>query len=189
MRMGRLALAASLLLATSGWAQTSSQSPSSQLPPNQAPPRSDDDINSSSSKDSQIDIAPPRNDAKDHPNSGLPEMTEPSRNTDAASSDVNEVHPFNPYRATKDDEVGEYYLKLKDYKGALARFQDALDYKPNDAIANFRMAQCYEKMNDPVQAAVHYREYLRILPNGPFAKDARKALEKLPAAPSTTAQQ
>ena len=104
--MGGFALAVSLLLATSGWAQTTSQSPSNQLPPNQAPPRSDDDINSSSSRDSRIDIAPPRNDAKDHPNSGLPELAEPSKNVDAAAGDVNEVHPFNPYRATKDDEVG-----------------------------------------------------------------------------------
>lgn len=157
---------------------------------NDAPPRTsqnNDDDNSSSSRDTQIDISPPKNDVKDHPNSGLPELTQPPNS--ANSADVNELHPYNPYRADKDLEVGEYYLKLKDYKGALARFQDALMYKPNDAMANLRMAECYEKMNDPAQAAVHYREYLRILPNGPESKKARKALEKLPAALPATAQQ
>lgn len=167
------------------------QSPGNNSPgSNDAPPRSsqgNDDDNSSSSRDTQIDISPPKNDVKDHPNSSLPELTQPANSGNSA--DVNELHPYNPYRADKDLEVGEYYLKLKDYKGALARFQDALMYKPNDAMANLRMAECYEKMNDPAQAAVHYREYLRILPNGPDSKKVRKALEKLPAALPTTAEQ
>lgn len=91
------------------------------------------------------------------------------------------MHPFNPYRAGKDDEVGDYYFKRKNYKAALARYQDALIYKERDALANFRMAQCYEKLNQPDEAIAHYQEYLRILPNGEFSKDARKALEKLGA--------
>jgi tetratricopeptide (TPR) repeat protein len=181
------------------------QSPGNSGPgANQAPPsyaNQNDDSNVSSSRDNQIDISPPKNDAKDHPNSGMPDLSQPdlsqpdlsqpglarptppssSSSTSGARSDVNEVHLYNPYRADKDLEVGEYYLKLKDYKGALARFQDALIYKPNDAMANLRMAECYEKINDPTQAAVHYREYLRILPNGPESKRARKALEKLPS--------
>jgi hypothetical protein len=41
------------------------------------------------------------------------------------------------------------------------------------------MAQCYEKMDQPDQAIPHYEEYLKILPGGPYAKDARKALQKL----------
>ncbi len=180
MRIRLIAVAACLLLGVSLRAQTSPQNSASQLPPNQAPPSSadQDDPNISSSRDTQIDISPPKNDVKDHPNSSVPELTQPANSGN--SGDVNELHPYNPYRADKDNEVGEYYLKLKDYKGALARFQDALLYKPNDAMANLRMAECYEKMNDPAQAAVHYREYLRILPNGPDSKKARKALEKLP---------
>jgi tetratricopeptide (TPR) repeat protein len=125
----------------------------------------------SSSRDTRIDLNPPKDDAKDHPKS--PEVLPD------AGSDVGEVHAWNPYRAVKDDEVGDYYFKEKNYKAALARYQDALDYKPHDAIANFRMAQCYEKLNQPDQAIVHYHEYLRILPDGPYSKQAKKALEKL----------
>lgn len=98
------------------------------------------------------------------------------------------MHPWNPYRALKDDEVGEFYFKQKDYKGALARFQDALIYKPNDAVANFRMAQVYEKMGQPEDAIPHYQEYLKILPQGPFSKDARRALAKLGASENQTSE-
>jgi tetratricopeptide (TPR) repeat protein len=132
----------------------------------------------SSSRDTRIDLNPPKDDAKDHPKS--PEVLPD------AGSDVGEVHAWNPYRAVKDDEVGDYYFKEKNYKAALARYQDALDYKPHDAIANFRMAQCYEKLNQPDQAIVHYHEYLRILPDGPYSKQAKKALEKLETAEKQT---
>jgi tetratricopeptide (TPR) repeat protein len=132
----------------------------------------------SSSRDTRIDLSPPKDDAKEHPNA--PELHP------EAGGDVEEMHPWNPYRAVKDDEVGDFYLKQKNYKAALARYQDALDYKPKDAIANFRMAQCYEKLSQPDQAMVHYQEYLRILPEGPFSKQAKKALDKLEAAEKQT---
>jgi tetratricopeptide (TPR) repeat protein len=128
----------------------------------------------SSSRDTRIDLTPPKDDDKEHSNSAnLPHD---------AASDVGEMHAWNPYRAVKDDEVGDYYFKQKNYKAALARYQDALDYKQNDAVANFKMAQCYEKLSQPDQAIVHYHEYLKILPEGPFSKQAKKALEKLEAA-------
>jgi len=182
-------LLTSLLLGASALAQ---QSPSDQSPPqsppqNQAPPRSDQgksdqeksrersaEAGESSSRDTRIDTSPPKDDAKNHPASGLPENPE-------GASDVQELHPWNPYRALKDDEVGDFYFKQKAYKAALARYQDALIYKNNDAVANFRMAQCYEKLDQPEQAIPHYQEYLKILPQGPFAKEARKALAKLGA--------
>jgi len=132
----------------------------------------------SSSRDTRIDLSPPKDDAKEHPKA-------PDVHPDAGT-DVEEMHPWNPYRAVKDDEVGDFYLKQKNYKAALARYQDALDYKPNDAIANFRMAQCYEKLSQPDQAIVHYREYLKILPEGSLSKPARKALEKLEAGEKQT---
>ena len=56
-------------------------------------------------------------------------------------------------------------------------------YKPNDALANFRMAQALEKLARLDEAAECYQEYLKILPNGPQAEEAKKALEKLKASP------
>jgi tetratricopeptide (TPR) repeat protein len=141
----------------------------------------------SSSRDTRIDLSPPKDDAKKHPNSSAAGSGSPSKlpinpeDMTNMTGDVQEMHPWNPYRAGKDDEVGEYYFKRGNYKGALARYQDALIYKDNDAVANFRMAQCYEKMQQPDEAVAHYKEYLKILPDGPFSKQAKKALQKLEA--------
>jgi len=158
-----------------------SQSP----PPNQPPPRSDQsgpgqskdretEAGESSSRDTRIDVSPPKDDVKNHPGAGSAPDAEPD-----TTSDVQEMHPWNPYRAMKDEEVGDYYFKRKSYAAALARYQDALDWKENDAVANFRIAQCLEKLERPAEAIPHYQEYLRILPEGPLAKDAKRALEKL----------
>ncbi len=162
-----------------GWAVAQQHSNQDQDQPgqNQAPPRSAQptEAGQSSSRDTRGDISPPKDDAKNHPGSGVVD-TNPE---DEPAGDVQEMHPWNPYRAMKDDEVGDYYFKLKNYKAALARYQDALIWKEKDAVANFRMAQCYEKLDQPDQAIPHYEEYLKILPGGPYAKEARKALQKL----------
>jgi tetratricopeptide (TPR) repeat protein len=129
----------------------------------------------SSSNDTRIDLSPPKDDAKNHPESGAAMMDTEG----APPKDVDEMHPWDPHRAAKDLEVGDYYLKLKNYRGAMWRYKDALIYKPNDAVANFRLAECEEKTHNPADAVQHYEAYLKILPEGPFAADARKALERL----------
>ncbi len=178
-----------ILLCLSGWMLAQQQSP----PANDAPPRSDTEDpktapGESSSRDTRIDLTPPKDDEKSHPNSGA---AAPGFGDESA--DVHELHPFNPYRAAKDNEVGDYYYKRKNYKAALGRYQDALTFKENDALANFHIAQCYEKLNQPDEAVTHFKEYLRILPQGPLSKDAKKALEKLgsaekPASEKTTSK-
>ena len=178
--MRRFVLIALFLLFLGGWAlaQQPSQPGQEQPGQNQAPPRSQapTEAGESSSRDTRVDLTPPKDDAKNHPNSGVVDS-----NPEDEPGDVQEMHPWNPYRAMKDDEVGDFYFKRKSYKAALARYQDALVWKEKDAVANFRMAQCYEKLDQPDQAITHYEEYLKILPEGPFAKEAQKALQKLKA--------
>lgn len=173
----------------------STQAPSDQAssplpPPNQPPPGSAQEektdrqksrersaeAGESSSRDTQIDTSPPKDDAKDHANSGAGLSGSPED-----TGDIQETHPWNPFRAQKDDEVADFYFKQKDYKAALARWQDALLYKNNDAVANFRLGECYEKMGQPEKSIPYYQEYLKILPEGPYAKRARRALAKLGA--------
>ncbi|MGA8152027.1 MAG: tetratricopeptide repeat protein [Terriglobales bacterium] len=191
----------SACLSASGLAQ---QEPQSDQGPdqNQAPPRSDTqkahardpEAGESSSRDTRIDTSPPKDDAKNHPNSGViaPE-TAPKAPAEAATedttSDVHELHPWNPYRAVKDDEVGDFYFKRKNYKAALARYQDALAWKEHDAVATFRIAECYEKLDQPGDAVASYKEYLKILPDGPFSKEAKKALRKLGVAEESQTSQ
>jgi tetratricopeptide (TPR) repeat protein len=163
-----------------GWcvAQVQTLPSSEQGPgPSQAPPRSDRDKEAgSSSRDTRIDISPPKNDAKDHPTS----TTDPDdEDASDATSDVQEFHPWDPHRAAKDVEVGDYYFKRKNYRGAMERYKDALLYKENDAIANFRLAQTYEKLKQPEEAVTHYEAYLKILPHGVWSEEAKTAMERL----------
>ena len=130
----------------------------------------------SSSKDTRIDLSPPKDDQKNHPMSGAAVS-----DAEEAASDVQEFRPWDPHKAAKDVEVGDFYFKRKNYRAALERYKEALVYKPNDAIANFRLAECQEKVGNPGEAVTHYGEYLKILPHGPFAADAQKALERLKA--------
>jgi tetratricopeptide (TPR) repeat protein len=142
-----------------------------------APPRSDrgKEANESSSRDTRIDISPPKDDAKNH--TGMAD--DASDDASGADSDVQEFHPWDPHKANKDVEVGDFYFKRRNYRAALDRYKEALYYKDNDAMANLRLGQTYEKMNQPDEAIAHYEAYLKILPHGPFSEEAEKALTKL----------
>ncbi|HTD23450.1 MAG TPA: tetratricopeptide repeat protein [Terriglobales bacterium] len=126
--------------------------------------------NDSSSRTTMIDISPPVGDVQEHPDSEIPE-----------DLGMNEMHAWNPHRAEKDVEVGDYYFKQKNYRGAESRYRDALSYKPSDAIATFRLAQVMEKTGRPIEAQQYYADYLKIMPHGPYAADSHKALEHLQA--------
>jgi tetratricopeptide (TPR) repeat protein len=174
MRLAFVVLVCSLSVATA-WAQ---EARPDGPPANAAPPRSDRDkeADESSSRDTRIDLSPPSDDAKNHPNSAA--SVADADGVDA-SSDVQEFHPWDPHKALKDIEVGDFYFKKKNYRAALDRYREALFYKPNDAAANFHMAQCLEKLNKPDESRKHYQEYLKILPHGPLAPEAQKAIQRL----------
>lgn len=175
-----LLLLLSFLLVSQAPAQQDSQPPSKPKnpPANQPPPRSDRDqeAGESSSRDTRIDISPPKDDAKRHPNSSVPDDMD-----EDDAGDVSEFHPWDPHKALKDVEVGDFYFKRKNYRAALDRYKEALYYKENDAIATFRLAQCQEKLGQPEEALGNYENYLKILPHGPFAEEAQKSITRLQA--------
>lgn len=128
----------------------------------------------SSSKDTQIDLAPPKDDEKNHPMSAAAVS-----DAQEAPSDVQELHPWDPHKAAKDVEVGDYYFKRKNYKAAIERYKHALIYKQDDAIATYRLAVSLDKTGNSTDAVTYYRGYLKILPHGPYATDAQKAIARL----------
>lgn len=133
------------------------------------PPRSDNvPAGESSSTQTQIDVSPPSNDAKSHPEADL------------GGGDVDEFTPYNPMKAMKDVEVGDFYYKRWNYNAAISRYREALEYKPRDAEATFKLAEALGKTGDIAGAKENYEAYLKILPKGPYAKKAKEALSKLP---------
>jgi len=155
--------------------------------PNLAPPRSDS-VNAdavsdgeSSSKDTQIDLSPPVDDAQAHPQSAEA-VSDAEGYSD--SGGVSEFHPWDPHKAAKDVEVGDFYFRRKNYLAAESRYREALFYKDNDATATFRLAECLEKMRRPDEARKEYESYLKILPYGPEAEQAKKAISRLQGPPT-----
>jgi hypothetical protein len=63
----------------------------------------------SSSRDGSIDISPPKDDAKKHPYSKAAVAdSEADASDKPENSDVQEVRPWNPMKAMKDVEVGDF---------------------------------------------------------------------------------
>ena len=150
------------------------------------PPRSDrvrvDDLGAgvgdSSSKDTQMDLSPPSNDAKVHPQSAAAVA---NAEAEALGGGITELQAWDPHKAAKSVEVGDFYFKRKNYRAAEDRYREALRYKNNDAIATIRLAVCLEKLGILDDARAEYESYLRILPHGPQAAEAQKAIERLKA--------
>jgi tetratricopeptide (TPR) repeat protein len=158
----------------------------SQRPPHEAPdltpPRSDrvradelgKDIGESSSKDTQTDLNPPDDDAKVHPKSSAAVAE-----ADTSPGGIGEFRSWDPHKAAKDIEVGDFYFKRKSYRAAEERYREALTYKKDDAVATIRLAISLEKLGVLDDARAEYESYLRILPHGPEAAEAQKALNRL----------
>lgn len=181
-----------LLLAGAAAQQQGNKPP--KLPPNQPPPRSQQETDEpvlrtrpgggpqSSSKETPPDLSPPQNDAKDHPDSdsALHEAEDAAGLYEGDEiGGVEEFRVWNPHKAEKDVEVGDFYFKRKNYRAALDRYREALYYKYDDAVAMFRLGVCQEKIGEGEEARKAYQSYLKILPQGPFAAEARQGLERL----------
>src|SRR4051812_19939755 len=99
--------------------------------------------------------------------------------TGSAEPDVPEAKPWDPHKADKNIEIGDYYFNQKNYRAAESRYREALEWKPGDAIATYKLGEVMEKEGNLTQARQNYEAYLKILPRGPLAEKAKKALERI----------
>jgi tetratricopeptide (TPR) repeat protein len=153
--------------------QTQEQSPDGQPDSDNAPPRSDTPSKTpplgdeeSSSKQTKVDLTPP-------PGEG------PDFRKRAPAPETPQMPRWDPHRAEKDVEVGDFYFKKQNYAAAASRYREALEWKSNDAPATIGLAQSLEKLGQFGEARSYYAGYLKILPKGPEAQKAREALERL----------
>ena len=87
--------------------------------------------------------------------------------------------------AQRNRDAGEIYYRDKNYRGSESRFREALRYEPADPVATFGLAESLEKLGKRDEARDAYQTYLIILPNGPSAAEAKKALKRLPSQSSS----
>lgn len=109
-------------------------------------------------------------------NPGASAETPPSEEAKAATP---EGPTWDPLHASKNLEVGQFYMKKGDWDAALDRFQDAARLQPGLAKPFELLGEVYEKKDQPADAITAYRKYLELYDTAPDRERIRKRIEKL----------
>ena len=98
---------------------------------------------------------------------------------EAATQNAPDQPTWDPLRAEKDLEVGQYYMRKGDVDAAIDRFQDATVAKPGYAIPFRFLGEAQEKKGMKKQAIKSYQRYLDLYPHAEDGDKVRKKIEKL----------
>src|SRR5437588_164556 len=98
---------------------------------------------------------------------------------DSATQNAPDQPTWDPLRAEKDLEVGQYYMRRGDVDAAIDRFQDATTAKPGYAIPFRYLGDAQEKKGLRKQAIASYSRYLDLYPHAEDGDKIRKKIDKL----------
>jgi tetratricopeptide (TPR) repeat protein len=108
-----------------------------------------------------------------------PTKSAKKNNTDTATQSAPDQPIWDPLRAEKDLEVGQFYMKKGDVDAAIDRFEDATIAKPGYALPFRYLAEAQEKKGLKRKAIQSYTRYLDLYPHADDAGKIRKRIEKL----------
>lgn len=108
-----------------------------------------------------------------------PKKAPPKTNKDNATQSAPDQPTWDPLRAEKDLEVGQYYMHKGDVDAAIDRFQDATLAKPGYAVPFRYLGEAQEKKGLKKQAIKSYQRYLDLVPRADDADKIRKKIDKL----------
>src|SRR6202158_5690463 len=98
---------------------------------------------------------------------------------DSATQNAPDQPTWDPLRAEKDLEVGQFYMKKGDVDAAIDRYQDATIAKPGYAIPFRFLGEAQEKKGLKKQAIKSYQRYLDLFPHAEDGDKIRKRIDKL----------
>jgi tetratricopeptide (TPR) repeat protein len=98
---------------------------------------------------------------------------------DSATQNAPDQPSWDPLRAEKDIEVGQYYMRKGDVDAAIDRFQDAITAKPGYAVPFRYLGDAQEKRGLKKQAIASYSRYLDLYPHAEDGAKIRKKIDKL----------
>ncbi len=96
-----------------------------------------------------------------------------------ATQNASDQPSWDPLRAEKDLEVGQYYMRKGDVDAAIDRFQDATTAKPGYAVPFRFLGEAQEKKGLKKQAIASYSRYLDLYPHAEDGDKIRKKIDKL----------
>ena len=102
-----------------------------------------------------------------------------NKNKDAPVKSAPDQPTWDPLRAEKDLEVGQFYMKKGDLDAAIDRFQDAAAAKPGFAIPFRYLGEAQEKKGQKREAIKSYTRYLDLYPHAEDKDKVRKKIDKL----------
>jgi tetratricopeptide (TPR) repeat protein len=108
-----------------------------------------------------------------------PKKPEKKQKSDTATQNAPDQPAWDPLRAEKDLEVGQYYMRKGDVDAAIDRFQDATTAKPGYAVPFRYLGEAQEKKGLKKQAIASYSRYLDLYPHAEDGNKIRKKIDKL----------
>jgi tetratricopeptide (TPR) repeat protein len=102
-----------------------------------------------------------------------------NKSTDNATHSAADQPTWDPLRAEKDIEVGQYYMHKGDVDAAIDRFQDATTAKPGYGLPFRYLGEAQEKKGLKKPALKSYQRYLDLVPHADDADKIRKKMDKL----------
>jgi tetratricopeptide (TPR) repeat protein len=105
------------------------------------------------------------------------------RDTDAAEGkeavEAPKAKEQNPALAKQNINIGNFYLKQKNYAAAIERYLEAIEYQSSSIRAYEALARAYEKNGEITKAISTYKTLLDKNPDSPGSSDFRVRLSKL----------
>jgi len=98
---------------------------------------------------------------------------------DSATQNAPDQPAWDPLRAEKDLEIGQYYMHKGDLDAAIDRFQDATTAKPGYALPFRYLGEAQQKKGLKKQAIKSYQRYLELYPHAEDGEKVKKKIEKL----------
>jgi hypothetical protein len=140
----------------------------------------DSDAPTSSSSSSSSSNAPAPSDSADPDGTAPDAAPERRTRTLAGRRKLAKVEDLN-HREAEDLDVAHYYTTTGNFLAAYLRAKDAVATMPDDPEAHFALADGARRLKKDAEAALEYRKYIELEPQGDKVKASQKALAALGA--------
>jgi tetratricopeptide (TPR) repeat protein len=120
---------------------------------------------------------------------GLDRALQPPPDTDAdrGKKGKGQPPPDHQETAAEDESVGAYYLNIKNWKGALSRFESAVVLDPENPEVYWGLGEAQRHLGKFADARASYEKLVEYDPDSKHAKEAKKILKDPELANAPTA--
>ena len=120
------------------------------------------------------------------PNSAPPEEDIPPAKAPVLIRDEADKAPEpverDPAKAQAEVEIGDFYFKRDNFRAAIGRYQEALQYRPDYPLAYEKLIRALERTKDLIRTRKLMQEYVEKFPSEKMAAEYTRLLSHPPPA-------